>query len=205
MELFGTTLRLVLVPVGLLASACIGASGDLFRIWLGLEFSTVAGPVFRIFMVGVVVNALGSLPLSLIQARGRPDLSARLHLAELPLYVVAVWIAAGAGGIEGVAIAWLGRVCLDTLIMTVIAMRIGAMPWGVLLTAHFLKAILIVTCAIGVSWGAASLPTFEGRALTTIVTVLAATLSSWRFSILQDERKAVASGFKSILASMVGA
>jgi O-antigen/teichoic acid export membrane protein len=204
MELFGTTLRLVLIPVGLVASVCIGASGDLFRIWLGSDFSTMAAQVFRIFMVGVVVNALGSLPLSLIQARGRPDLSARLHLAELPLYVVAVWIAARAGGIEGVAMAWLGRVCLDTTLMTAIAMRVGAMPWRFLFTPPFVKAVLIVTCAVGISWGAAGLPTPAGRALAALVTALAATMSCWRFSILQKERKAMVAGLRSILASSVG-
>jgi O-antigen/teichoic acid export membrane protein len=66
---------------------------------------------------GIFVNSLAHLPFALIQGRGRPDLTAKLHIVELPFYLLGLWFLTGRMGIEGTAFAWTGRICMDALVL----------------------------------------------------------------------------------------
>lgn len=96
---------------------------DGLTVWLGEEFAHQSAPVLRWLAVGVWINSLAHVPFVLIQADGRPDLTAKLHLVELPLYLVLLWWLLGAWGIEGAAIAWVVRVAADTGALYWIALR----------------------------------------------------------------------------------
>ena len=50
------------------------------------------------------------IPYAVVQADGRPDLTALAHLTELPLYLLAAWLLIGAYGAKGAAIAWTLRI-----------------------------------------------------------------------------------------------
>ena len=55
------------------------------------------------------------------QARGRADLTAKIHLAELPFYVTSVFYLIRADGIKGAAIAWTLRVGVEAIVLFVVA------------------------------------------------------------------------------------
>ena len=61
------------------------------------------------------MNSVGQIPFALIQAVGRPDLSAKVHIVELPLYLLALWGALELWGLEGVAAVWFLRALLDSV------------------------------------------------------------------------------------------
>lgn len=94
------------------------------RLWLGADFAGNSGRILQILAIGVCVNSLSNVPFALVQGAGRADLAAKLHLAELPVYVLAVWLAARAFGIEGVAVVWMARGLVDTAALFVIARRL---------------------------------------------------------------------------------
>jgi O-antigen/teichoic acid export membrane protein len=81
--------------------------------WLGAEFAEHSATVLRILALGVLANCLAQIPFAFIQAAGRPDLTAKLHLLELPLYLLALWGLVQHFGIAGAALAWLARVMVD--------------------------------------------------------------------------------------------
>ena len=66
---------------------------------------------------------MAQAPFALLQGTGRPDLTAKLHLVELPLYVIMLWSLAHTSGIVGVAIAWTVRVVFDAVAMQLMASR----------------------------------------------------------------------------------
>jgi len=82
-------------------------------------------PVAVILLVGIWMNALAFLPYSYLQAQGRPDLPARLHLLEVLPYLAFLWWAIGAWGIQGAALAWTLRVSVDSILLFGIAHRHG--------------------------------------------------------------------------------
>jgi O-antigen/teichoic acid export membrane protein len=83
---------------------------DALRLWLGPGFASHSQSVLRWLAAGFFINALATVPFSPLQGAGRPGLTAKLHLLELPLYVIAVWVLTRRLGIEGAAIAFTARV-----------------------------------------------------------------------------------------------
>jgi len=80
--------------------------------------------VLQWLAVGVFCNSLAHIAFAFIQGVGRPELTAKLHLAELPLYVLLVWYLIGAYGIEGAAISWALRTGIDAILLFGIAQRL---------------------------------------------------------------------------------
>lgn len=92
--------------------------------WIDAEFAKRSYRVLQILSAGVLVNAAGSLPAAMLHAAGRPDLTAKLHLIELPLYLSAAVVLIRAWGIEGAAVAWTLRVALDSILLFVLAANV---------------------------------------------------------------------------------
>jgi O-antigen/teichoic acid export membrane protein len=87
------------------------------RVWLGAEFARNSARVLQYLAVGVFLNSLTLLAFTLLQAVGRPDITAKVHLIEVPGYLLLLWLLVRAYGIEGAAIAWTIRVAIDAAVM----------------------------------------------------------------------------------------
>ncbi|MGA8891041.1 MAG: flippase [Anaeromyxobacteraceae bacterium] len=95
------------------------------RIWVGSPFEANSTRVLQWLAAGVFVNSMGYVPFAFVQGAGRPDLTAKLHFAELPVYAAVLWWAVERFGIEGAAIAWFARVAVDTALLMWISVRLG--------------------------------------------------------------------------------
>lgn len=91
--------------------------------WVGHAFALESAPVLRWLAIGVYLNSIAQAPFAVMQGTGRPDLAAKLHLLELPLYATGLWWLAGHYGIVGVAMAWTFRVAIDTAALLALAIR----------------------------------------------------------------------------------
>lgn len=83
--------------------------------WLGVEFARQVLDISKWLLLGVLVNGFAHIPYSVLQAAGRADLTAKLHVLELPVYAALLVSLVGGLGVLGAAIAWSFRVALDTL------------------------------------------------------------------------------------------
>jgi O-antigen/teichoic acid export membrane protein len=106
------------------AFVVVTLAGDLLTLWLGQEFAIQSTRVLRYLAMGVLINSLAQLAFALIQSAGRPEITAKIHLIELPFYLVTLWWLIEFFGIDGAAMAWVLRVGVDALIMFVFAHRI---------------------------------------------------------------------------------
>src|SRR5258708_5863486 len=70
------------------------------RLWLGPAFAENGASVLRWLAAGVLVNTFASVAFVFIQGAGRPDITAKLHLLELPIYLSAVWLLTKHFGIQ---------------------------------------------------------------------------------------------------------
>jgi len=111
---------LLLFPITLVV---ITLANDGLTLWLGSEFASQSVLVLQLLAVGVLINSLAHVPFGLVQSAGRPDLTAKLHLMELPFYLLTLWVLVEAHGIVGAAIAWVIRVTVDTILLFVLARR----------------------------------------------------------------------------------
>ena len=91
--------------------------------WVGSDFAQHGAVVLQFLAVGVFFNGLAQIPFALVQGAGRPDMTGKLHLLELPAYALLLWLLVRGYGIEGAAIAWSVRNFGDALALLVMARR----------------------------------------------------------------------------------
>lgn len=91
------------------------------EIWLDKEFAEQSYRVAQILAIGCLMNGYGLISQSLIQSSGRPDLTAKLHLLELPLYITYLWYLTQNYGISGAASAWFIRVSISAIALFFLA------------------------------------------------------------------------------------
>lgn len=83
--------------------------------WIGDAATREMSVIARILLVGVYFNGVASMCFALIQAMGRPRLTAQLHIFEAPIYIVSMIYCGLNFGVVGVAMVWTGRMVLDCL------------------------------------------------------------------------------------------
>jgi len=174
-----TYIFVVLYPVSLII---ITLAKEGLNIWLGSEFAQQSTLVLQWMTVGVFVHSLGQVPYSLIQGSGRPDLTGKLHIAEIPVYLAGLWWLVSLNGIVGAAMAWLIRIVLDAVIMFVMAIRLLAARAN---PRHISAlGIAILTFLVG-----AVLTTLKQKIIFLSVILSAYIPILWFFILSDDERK----------------
>lgn len=103
-------LLFVLIPITVFL---VIVARPLLFLWLGEEFAVNSARVMRWLAVGVLFNSVAMVPYTALQAIGRPDITAKLHMVELPVYLGLIWWLTYRMGIEGAALAWVLRVAID--------------------------------------------------------------------------------------------
>lgn len=97
---------------------------EILTVWLGPEIGRPSVLVLKILAVGYFFNSAAHVPFIQIQSAERPDLSAKVHLLELPFYIVLLLYLVSQYGPTGAAIAWLMRVVFDAVFIFVLAARV---------------------------------------------------------------------------------
>jgi O-antigen/teichoic acid export membrane protein len=108
--------RWLLIVTALMLFACVILAlilPILLPLWIRKNLSPQSIFVGQILCIGVFANSIGSMFYALIHAKGRADLTAKLHMTELPIFVGALFLLLGKFGIIGAAWAWVGRMVLD--------------------------------------------------------------------------------------------
>jgi O-antigen/teichoic acid export membrane protein len=87
------------------------------KYWISPAFSRQGAVVGMLLLAGVWINGLAYIPYSLLQGQGRPDITAKLHLLELPFFLLLLWGGIRWLGLPGAALAWSLRVAADALLL----------------------------------------------------------------------------------------
>lgn len=156
---------LSLAPVVL----CLAYFADpLLRLWLRASYNPISADVLRILAIGVMINGAAQTPYALVQGAGRPDLTAKIHLTELPIFCVLFVVLVHANGVAGAAEAWSIRVFLDLIALSAAALacdrrfrveRRVIVEFAFVLVAALLGALIKPLPLRGVMFIAALVPT----------------------------------------------
>ena len=140
-----SALLAIMTPVIVLGVLLVG---PFLEIWVGTEVAFHAAHVAQIVLLGVWANSLAYIPLSLLQANGRPGVVARLHVAELLPFLAILYFATTRWGIVGAAGAWATRVIADSVFLYLAADIAKAVtPRAVIPFVMVSIALLIATTA----------------------------------------------------------
>lgn len=143
-KLYARSLKFLLLGLGPVLVLIAVFAGETLRLWLGSDFASKSTLVLQVLAAGVLLNSLALVPYTLIQGLGRPDLTAKFHLLELPLYAGTLWILVAHLGIPGAALAWTLRMAVDAALVFGAAWRLRLASLRTLAETGLLKSILAV-------------------------------------------------------------
>ncbi len=174
---------LILFPITLVI---VNFASEGLNLWLDQDFAKNSTLVLQCLAIGVFINSLAHVPFALVQGIGRPDLTAKLHFIELPLYLILLWQFTSRWGISGAAFAWVIRVTIDTIFLFYIAHslmpnKISTIGYIGLSTGICLLMLPIVNL---------KLELFTKVALILLLLV-GFVVSSWLFFLDNEERKLI--------------
>ncbi|GJG88459.1 hypothetical protein tb265_36400 [Gemmatimonadetes bacterium T265] len=112
--LFDRGVRATALAVAPAALVLVAFAPEGLRAWLGADLARDAVPVLQILATATFVNTCAQMPFVTLQSAGRPDVPAKFHAVEIPLYLGALWLLLGRFGLLGAAIAFALRILFDT-------------------------------------------------------------------------------------------
>jgi O-antigen/teichoic acid export membrane protein len=100
----------------IMAPVCVTlalALPNLLPLWIPSISNTSSILIGQILCIGVFFNSIGSLYYASLHAKGRADITAKIHLAELPIYFILLIFLVENFNLIGAAMAWVARMMLD--------------------------------------------------------------------------------------------
>ncbi|MDT7835875.1 flippase [Aquabacterium sp. OR-4] len=147
--LYGQSVRVLLAVMLPIATVFIGLAEPLLTLWIDAAFAAKSFGVWQWLTLGVVVNCIARVTFTLIQSQGRADVTAKLHLIELPCFLVLLFWLTQRYGVNGAAAAWCIRASVDFGLLLWVQNRL--VPASLHLGAPTLLAMLAVLVG---AWGA---------------------------------------------------
>src|SRR5208337_412934 len=159
---------------------------EIMTFWIGSDFSARSFWVMRWIALAVMVNGLAYLPYTLLQAAHRPDLTAKFHVVEVPVYLAGLWLGLRLFGVEGAAFVYLGRVALDAVLLYWAAARV--LPGVRAVVRRTALRLAVGAVAIGLAFVVAA-PAFRAAYVALVVAGFGAW--GWRTMLAPSERESV--------------
>jgi O-antigen/teichoic acid export membrane protein len=166
----------------------IAFAPEILRVWLGNDFAMNSTAVVRWLAIAIFINSLAQIPSAHVQSAGRPDLTAKLHLFELPLYLVLLFSLVKTMGIRGAAIAWLLRAAIDSVLLFFFSRRL--LPESDFAVA---RLPLMTAAAMIVFWAASAEAGLGIRVLGVGAVSALSAIVAWFWVLTPRERTAVRS------------
>lgn len=110
-------LRTVLLLLALPVLAAVIGAHPLLSLWLGPEIAAAGAPVLRLLAPALLLSSISNVSAAVLQAAGRPQITARVRLLELPLAALLSWTLTAAFGVTGAALAALLRAGFDAALL----------------------------------------------------------------------------------------
>lgn len=200
-KLYFRAFKYLLVLVAPIVGVLLALAYELLSLWVAPGFAERSAPVAQWMAIGILLNVLGQVPFTALQGIGRADVTAKLQLAQLPFYALAVWYMVSTMGIVGVAIVWALRGLVGAVTMFVAADRLLPQADQGSGAHYFGSGILVVSGTlllfVGIGWVFSDLLLVKVAAVTVLLALLL--FWEWRFFLGVEDRKTFTDGARSLL------
>jgi O-antigen/teichoic acid export membrane protein len=198
-RLFGKAVSYIFLSLFPIALTIITLANEGVSLWLGSEFANNSFMVLQLLTIGVFINSHSKVPFGLVQSAGRPDLTAKLHILELPFYLLILWWLVDVYGIVGAAIAWVIRVAADTAVLFALAQRL--VPE---ISPFAPRPVLIGGAALLTLALAPVIPVLAMKAWYLAFVLFVFTWAAWSVLITTIERSMIRKRFRKVISFVSG-
>lgn len=165
------TLAAIMTPI---CVAMMAAAGPFLQLWIGRETGLQAAPVAYFIVAAMCLNSVAGVPFMRMLGAGRPDLIAKIHLVEVPPYLILLFVGLSWFGVVGAAAAWCARMVADAVIFLAFAGQ----------RRQALAILIVPTLLIGAALAAALGLPMEAPLRWVILVAVAAAALVWSFRTL---------------------
>jgi O-antigen/teichoic acid export membrane protein len=190
--IFSGAIRFGFIALFPITLALVTFAHEGLDLWLGAEFAANSEVVLQWLAVGVLISSLNQIPFGLVQS-GRPDLTAKLAIVELPVYLAGFLLLLDAYGIEGAAAAWAARAAAEAIILLFIVHRLS--PRSTAALGHMGPTVAAVAVAFTVGFQLTGLP---AKIAFVALVLLAFAPLAWFRVLGLDERLRVRSRLRTV-------
>ncbi|AUT62231.1 flippase [Paraburkholderia terrae] len=156
------------------------------KIWIGHEFAERSACVMQLLAIGLFINGFSKVAFNLLQAQGRADVTAKLHLIELPVYVMGLVLLTKSFGIVGAAAGWALRMILDAGLLYWMSLRVAGVKLG---TIRVISSLAIL-CIIAL-WGTFSITSLWASSFVVVALLIGFVCTFWKCFLSDDDRQIV--------------
>jgi len=202
-SLFDRSTRLIALATFPALLIVVTFAHTLLALWIGPDYARASTSILQCLALGMYLTSFAYVPFALLQAVGRPDVTAKLHLTELPLYAALIVGLTHGFGLIGVAFAFTARVIFDMALLYWLAGRAlkAARPESgrVVMRSAIMATITgAIVCGGAFTGSAAAGIAYASVALATSAFV------GWRWVLLADERALVTRAMPAFLRQQTG-
>jgi O-antigen/teichoic acid export membrane protein len=134
-----------LFPIALVL-VCFGP--EILAVWVSRAFATRAGVVLELLGTVALFNGLIMIPQAALQAAARPDITAKAHMVQAPVYLVIFVAATAAFGIPGAAAVAAARSVTLCLVFFLLAEQHGLVDRAWLAKALSLGVVAVFVLSL---------------------------------------------------------
>ena len=188
-SLLARSMKWMLLTLGPAVVIITAFAGDILQIWLGSDFAKESALALQILAVGILINSMVHVQNAAVQGFGRPDLTAKFQLLQLPLHGFLVWWLIGLWGIPGAALAQSIRLSLEALLLLVATCRITSLSFESLIDDKVLQSSLVLLVFVCVAIGITNLSLVTWlRFLGLGIVFCAVATTVWCYSLDRQDR-----------------
>jgi O-antigen/teichoic acid export membrane protein len=198
-RLFARTVNYIFLSLFPIILILVSFAHEGLELWLGGEFADHSSLVLQLLAVGVFINSHSHVPFGLVQSAGRPDLTAKLHLIELPFYLILLWWMLNTYGIFGAAIAWVLRMTADAVFLFAMANRLLSTR-----TPFTLRSMLIAGIAFCSIFLSMVISGFAVKVLFILLAMVIYVPSAWFIILAEEDKNKIRSSLKTIFSYSSG-
>ena len=114
-------ISVLLLPMVILI---VALAPEAINLWLGPVWAAQSARVMQIMAIALFIGGMSQPCTALLHAKGRPDVTAYLHIAQLPVHVITLLLLTWKWGIVGAAIALLLRVVIEHVTLVIASMHL---------------------------------------------------------------------------------
>lgn len=97
---------------------------ELLGLWISEDFANQSATLLQILALAMFIGSLAQIPFTLVQSAGHSKVTALIHCIEIPVFILVLWAFTTSWGAVGAACAWLLRIMVDTILMTLAGLSV---------------------------------------------------------------------------------
>lgn len=157
---------------------------EFLQIWLGDEFAFNSYKILQFLSIGFFFNSIAFIPFSFIEGIGRPDVTAKLQLIELPFYIFFMLIAVKSFGTLGASFVFMLRMITDCILMIYFSKKIVGKNFNTHLSKKNFSIFMVLVILIIISLNSV----LSIKIVSTILLLLIFLILTWTYFLDEKDK-----------------